>query len=283
MRSFYQSKKCFCANRLKVAYQKNIKIRVSYTLILEYFNVNFNIHFSLISFQSQTPASIQGVHMVSRFATIIIDFDSTIVQVESLEDLAFVALRGRADCEERVKAIADLTNQAMAGVLRFDEALARRVPLLGARREHIDEVVQILAKKITPSLVLQTDFIRANADRIYVVSGGFKEYIVPVVVPLGFKPENVFANEFVFDSQNNIIGANSDNVLAQEDGKTKLLRHLLLPRPRVIIGDGFSDYQLKASGEAEEFFVVTENVYRKEVVPHADQHLSHFHDLHTLV
>ena len=217
------------------------------------------------------------------FASIIIDFDSTIVQVESLEDLASIALRGRTDCEERVKAITDLTNQAMAGLLCFDEALARRVPLLGARREHLEELTQVLAKKITPSLLTQTDFIRANADRIYVVSGGFKEFIVPVVVPLGFKPENVFANDFVFDNDGNITGANTDNFLAHEDGKTKLLRHLQLPRPRVIIGDGFSDYQLKASGEAEAFFVITENVHRENVVPHADQILRTFHALHTLV
>jgi D-3-phosphoglycerate dehydrogenase len=51
----------------------------------------------------------------------------------------------------------------------------------------------------------------------------------------------------------------------------------------VIIGDGFSDYQLKASGEAEEFFVITENVHRENVVPHADQILRTFHALHTLV
>jgi D-3-phosphoglycerate dehydrogenase / 2-oxoglutarate reductase len=217
------------------------------------------------------------------FSSIIIDFDSTIVQVESLEDLASIALRGRGDCEERVRAITDLTNQAMAGLLRFDEALAQRVPLLGARREHIDELVEVLAKKITPSLLSQTDFIRANADSIYVVSGGFKEFILPVVEKLGFKPENVFANDFVFDTDGNIIGANSDNFLAHEDGKTKLLRQLQLSRPRVIIGDGFSDYQLKASGEAEAFFVITENVYRENVVPHADQILPHFHALHTLV
>jgi D-3-phosphoglycerate dehydrogenase len=220
---------------------------------------------------------------ISRFATIIIDFDSTIVQSESLEDLAAIALQDCADREERIHAVAEITNQAMAGLLKFDEALAKRIPLLQAHREHLATLLTVLAQKITPSLHAQCDFIRSNADRIYVVSGGFKEFIQPIVTPLGFRAENIFANEFVFDDAGNIIGADTTNFLSQEDGKTKLLRHLNLARPRVIIGDGFSDYQLKASGEAEEFFVLTENVQRENVIARADRILPTFHDLHTFV
>lgn len=221
--------------------------------------------------------------MKTRFASIIIDFDSTIVQVESLEDLASIALSDCSDREERVRAIADLTNQAMAGTLRFDEALARRLPLLSAKREHLSVLVDILTNKITPSLIQQEGFIRANAERIYVVSGGFKEFIVPVVERLGFKASNVFANEFTFDEHGNITGADTNNFLAHDDGKTKLLRYLDLPRPRVIIGDGFSDYQLKASGEAEQFFVLTENVVRENVVAKADVILKNFDDISSLM
>ncbi len=217
------------------------------------------------------------------FASIIIDFDSTIVQVESLEDLAAIALRGCNDREERVRAITDLTNQAMAGTLRFDEALSRRVPLLGAKREHLAELVRVLDGKITPSLKQHSHFIRSNAERIYVVSGGFKEFICPVVEKLGFLPKNVYANKFIFNEQDEIIAANTENFLSQEDGKTKLLRHLQLPRPRVIIGDGFSDYQLKASGEAEMFYALTENIFRDTVAAHADRILTSFDELPSIV
>ncbi|TAE23545.1 MAG: HAD family hydrolase [Candidatus Kapaibacterium sp.] len=217
------------------------------------------------------------------FASIIIDFDSTIVQVESLEDLAAIALAGCDDREERVGAITDLTNQAMAGTLRFDEALSRRVPLLGAKKEHIVELVRVLDEKITPSLKQHSGFIRANAERIYVVSGGFKEFICPVVEKLGFKRENVYANEFICNEQGEIIAADATNFLSQENGKTKLLRHLQLPRPRVIIGDGFSDYQLKASGEAEVFYALTENIFRDTVAARADRILASFEDLPEIV
>lgn len=216
---------------------------------------------------------------MQHFSTIIIDFDSTLVQVESLEDLASLALTDAPDRMERLQAITDLTNQAMTGALRFDEALARRIPLLGARREHLTALVAVLQQKYTPSLLRNEAWFRANSDRLYVVSGGFREFIVPVMEPLGFKPEHIFANTFLFDVEGNITGADSANFLAQDDGKTKLLASLNLPRPRLIIGDGFSDYQLRASGECEEFYVLTENVHRAQVVALADRTLTSFDEI----
>ncbi|MBL7992379.1 MAG: HAD-IB family phosphatase [Candidatus Kapabacteria bacterium] len=216
---------------------------------------------------------------MQEFATIIIDFDSTLVQVESLEDLADIALANADDRLERVQSIADLTNQAMTGTMGFDEALARRIPLLGARREHLTELVEVLKQKYTPSLLRNTEWFRANGERLYVVSGGFREFIVPVMEPLGFKPENIFANTFIFDDAGNITAADTANFLSQDDGKTKLLRHLNLPKPRLIIGDGFSDYQLRASGECEAFYVLTENINRSEVVKRADRVLASFDEL----
>lgn len=218
---------------------------------------------------------------MQKFATIIIDFDSTLVQVESLEDLAAIALAGADDRTERIEAIADLTNQAMIGTMGFDEALARRIPLLGARREHLIELVEVLKQKYTPSLLRNEAWFRANTSRLFVVSGGFREFIVPVMEPLGFKPEHIFANTFLFDDAGNITGADPTNFLAQDDGKTALLRHLNdhLPCPRLIIGDGFSDYQLRASGECEQFYVLTENIHRAEVVKHADRILTSFDDV----
>ena len=216
---------------------------------------------------------------MQHFATIIIDFDSTLVQVESLEDLAAIALADAHDRQERIQAISDLTNQAMAGTLPFDEALSRRMPLLGANREHLLDLVQVLQGKYTPSLLRNKSWFQANTERLYVVSGGFREFIVPVMEPLGFKSEHIFANNFVFDDTGNIVGADMKNILSQDDGKTKLLKQLDLPTPRLIIGDGFSDYQLRASGECAAFYVLTENIHRPQVVERADRILSSFDDI----
>ena len=216
---------------------------------------------------------------MSRFASIIIDFDSTLIQVESLEELASLALERSPDRDERVRAITELTNQAMSGTLRFDEALKRRIPLLEATRDDLERLTSVLRGKLTPSFERNAAWFRQESARLYVVSGGFKEFIAPVLEPFGFLASHLYANTFVFDEAGKIIGADWENPLSQEDGKTLLLESLALPRPRLIIGDGFSDYQLRASGACDQFFALVENVRRAGVVAGADRVLASFDEV----
>lgn len=219
----------------------------------------------------------------SDFQTIIIDFDSTLVQIESLDVLAELTLAGREDKHERCEEIVRCTNAAMDGQMTFTESLQRRVPLLAAHINDMERLVELLATRITPSLlgVLQTRlaWFQANVRNIYVVSGGFKEFIVPVLEPLGFLSTNIYANEFLCDAEGNIIGANPQNPLAYENGKSTLVKTLNLPRPSCIIGDGFSDYQLRQSGAVEYFYALVENVHRPTTVSLADKVLPTFEAL----
>ncbi len=207
---------------------------------------------------------------INDFRTIIIDFDSTLIQTESLEELAAIALADSENKFARIDEIAEYTNAAMEGRMSFTEALQRRIPLLNAYKRDIASLVEVLNAKITPSVERNRAWFAANRDRVYVVSGGFREFIVPVLVPLGFKDEYIYANEFVFDADEKIIGADTTNPLAYENGKTTLVNTLTLPRPICIIGDGYSDYQLKESGAADYFFALEENIHRPQVTAVAD-------------
>lgn len=59
----------------------------------------------------------------------------------------------------------------------------------------------------------------ANAAHTYIVSNGFRDFIVPVVETLGIRPEHVFGNDFIFDEQGRIIDFSRDNVLSSNGGK----------------------------------------------------------------
>jgi D-3-phosphoglycerate dehydrogenase len=126
--------------------------------------------------------------------TLVIDFDSTFVQVESLDELARIALRSAKDGRERLRQIEALTAAGMEGKIEFGESLAQRLGLFGARQEHIDEVVRLLKGKVTPSVARHRDWIREHAQQIYVISGGFHECIEPVVAEFGIATEHVLAN-----------------------------------------------------------------------------------------
>ncbi len=200
----------------------------------------------------------------------IIDFDSTFTKVEGLDELANIALNGSSNQEKIVQQIRDLTEKGMNGEISFSEALSRRIALLSANRSHIDKLVDFLYTKISDSFQRNERFLREFSDRIIIISGGFKEFIVPIVTSIGIKESNVYANTFVFDENDEIIGVDESNVLAHAGGKVSLLKSLQLSGDVFAIGDGYTDYELRESGLANRFYAFTENVSREKVTSKAD-------------
>ena len=200
----------------------------------------------------------------------IIDFDSTFTQVEALDELARISLENHPDRDKIYQQIEDYTNLAMEGKISFRESLTGRVQLLNANKSHLDKLVSQLKKKVSRSFGRNKEFFKENKDTALIVSGGFKEFITPVVTPYHIQKENIYANTFKFDEEGNIIGYDENNPLSDEGGKVKLLKELKLDGRIFGIGDGYSDFQLKESGLIEKFFAFTENISRKSVTEKAD-------------
>ncbi len=200
----------------------------------------------------------------------IIDFDSTFTQVEALDELARISLEDHPDQEKIYQEIERFTNLAMDGKISFRESLAGRVKLLQANRSHLDKLISHLKKKVSKSFSRNKEFFKENADTAWIVSGGFKEFITPVVSQYHIRKENIYANTFKFDEDGNIIGYDENNPLSDEGGKVKLLQQLNIDGRIFGIGDGYSDFQLKESGLIEKFFAFTENIARQSVTDRAD-------------
>jgi len=200
----------------------------------------------------------------------IIDFDSTFTQVEALDELARISLEHHPARELIYKEIERLTNAAMEGNISFRESLSGRVKLLQANRSHLERLIAHLKKKVSASFSRNRVFFQEHNDTVLIVSGGFKEFIVPVVTPYGIKTENIYANTFTFDEEGNITGYDESNPLSDEGGKVKLLKTMNLDGVIHGIGDGYSDFQLKESGLIEKFYAFTENIERKSVSEKAD-------------
>jgi D-3-phosphoglycerate dehydrogenase / 2-oxoglutarate reductase len=200
----------------------------------------------------------------------IIDFDSTFVQVETLDELASVALSGNPDQGKIVEKISRITDLGMEGKIPFDESLERRIALLTASKKHIEKLVRRLGKKISHSIRRNKPFFQKHGKRIIILSGGFREIVAPIVKPFGIPEKNVYANRFTYDRYGNITGFEKKNKLAKEGGKIELIRSLGLKGDVFVLGDGHTDYQLKVAGLAHKFFAFTENVSREGVIQKAD-------------
>jgi len=200
----------------------------------------------------------------------IIDFDSTFTQVEAMEELAAMSLKNDPEKDAIIEQIKHLTDLAMDGKMPFNKSLKARIALLSAKKYHINMLVNKLRKKVSPSFARNKAFFKQYQGRVLIVSGGFKEFIVPVVKSFNIDENCVYANTFIYDKKNNIIGADEDNFLAQNGGKVKLLKQLKLKGKVIAIGDGYTDYEMRESGMAEQFFAFTENIARERVIAKAD-------------
>jgi D-3-phosphoglycerate dehydrogenase len=167
----------------------------------------------------------------------------------------------------------------MAGTLGFRESLEQRLPLFQADRTHIAQLIPYLKRHITPSIKRNKQFFTRNAEQIYIISGGFREYIEPVVAAFGIKPDHILANRFTFDTNGVITGFDKTVPVSQTGGKSIAVSQLKLNGTVVVIGDGYTDLEIKLSGAADKFFAFTENVYRPEVVSQADREIPNFDEL----
>ena len=201
---------------------------------------------------------------------IVLDFDSTLVDLESLEALADLALGGRPDAADIRAQVADLTDRAMSGEIGFDEALSRRLTLAPLHRDHVRILADRILDHLTPSVRRNLTPLRALADQLVIVSGGFREVIAPVADWLGVPPERVLANDLTYDANGCVIGVDTANPLSQTGGKAVALAALALPRPIVMVGDGWTDIEVRDAGAADRVYAFTEIARRAPVVAAAD-------------
>lgn len=205
---------------------------------------------------------------------IIIDFDSTFTKVEALDVLAGIVLRDHPDKGQIEQQISALTNLAMEGKLPFDQALKQRLNLLSITRTHLNELTGQLKLQVSESFKKNKTLLEEYANRIIIISGGFREFIVPVVRAYGIDADHVFANTFVFDEAGTVTGFDADYVLAQAGGKVKLIQSMQLSGTVIVIGDGFTDYEIRQAGLANSFFLFSENIQRTSLFSKADQVVS---------
>ncbi len=202
--------------------------------------------------------------------TYVFDFDSTLTRVEALDVLAEITLASNPNKDKIITEIIDITNKGIDGDISFTDSLDRRIKLLNATKSDLNTLTERLQDKVSKSIVENKQFFEDFADDIYVISCGFKEFIDPIVAHYNIPSERVFANTFVFDINDNIVGFDADNSLAKHNGKIECLKNLKLPGEVQVIGDGYSDYVMREAGIADKFFAYTENVSRAKATSNAD-------------
>lgn len=199
---------------------------------------------------------------------IIFDFDSTLIQKESLELILEPLLEGNSD---KLAEIEKITNLGMQGELNFRDSLEQRLAIASPTRQSIKGFADKYCPEIlTDGIKELIEKLKANGYQIWIFSGGLTESIEPFAEYLKIPKENIFAVEVqwssdgTFKSLDKTNGACDSKLVAFEKVKDYFKGEV------IAVGDGYTDYQLFESGLADKFIAYTEHVERENVVAKAE-------------
>ena len=210
--------------------------------------------------------------------SLFIDFDSTFIKVETIDELAKLSLQNDPNSNKKINLISDITNKAMSGDISFSEALEKRLEILSLNQNDIISITENISNLISDSFLINKKIIQSISDSIWILSGGFKEIIIPIVEQFGISSNHVLANSFIYD-KDQIVGCDKDNNLFKDKGKIKAINNLNIKNDIIMIGDGFTDYEVYRDGPAKIFICYTENISRKSITEVADYKANNFNEI----
>ena len=202
--------------------------------------------------------------------SLVFDFDSTIISTESLELIAAEALATNPHQVEILEEIKKITELGMRGELSIAESLSRRLSMMQATSAQVEKIVPTMPTYISKSFRLHADFFKNYSGEVHIVSSGFTALILPVARALNIPEKNVHANSLLYSANGAVTGVDHEILLAQDQGKVRQVLSLNLPHPIVMVGDGYTDYEVKKFGSADIFIAYTEHVSRDKVTQSAD-------------
>ncbi len=124
-----------------------------------------------------------------RAQAVCFDVDSTVSPDEGIDVLAAFAKVG-----DRV---AELTRSAMGGGMNFQDALRARLELIRPTRAMIEACLLAHPPRLNPGIAQLVEALERRGTAVYLVSGGFEPFVLPLAEMLRLPPDRVIANRFV--------------------------------------------------------------------------------------
>lgn len=210
-----------------------------------------------------------------RFATVVLDVDSTLCGIEGIDWLA--ERRGA----EVAKEVAALTDRAMRGEMPLEEVYGARLSMVHPRREDVDALGHAYIETVSPGALEAVAAWRSSGVCIVLVSSALRYSILRLANHLGLGPDEVHAVDVRFDAIGGWAGFDGSSPLTRSTGKREIVASLDLPRPMLAVGDGSTDRAL--SGTADAFVAFTGYVSRPAVTEGADYIVKSFDELSEIV
>jgi len=181
----------------------------------------------------------QTLPSLSQPGVVLMDMDSTTIQIECIDEIAKLAGVG-----EQVAAV---TTKAMNGELDFTASLRSRVATLTNCPEAVLSQVAD-AMPLMPGLALLITTLHQANWKVAIASGGFSYFAERLQADLGF--DAVYANDLeIVDGRltGKVIGAIVDAQVKADTLLALASQYQLAPQQTVAIGDGANDLMMLKS------------------------------------
>ena len=122
-------------------------------------------------------AFVPADRLLSGFRLLVMDMDSTLITIETIDELA--------DFVGKKAPVAEITAQAMRGEIQYDESLRRRVAVLEGLEESALERVYLERVRLSPGAEALIAGVKRAGIRILLVSGGFSHITEKLKARLG--------------------------------------------------------------------------------------------------
>lgn len=212
---------------------------------------------------------------MARFASVVLDADSTLAGIEGIDWLA--ERRGALVAKES----AALTTEAMDGVRAIESVYAARLAKVRPSREMMAALGAAYIRALAPGATECVEAFRKAGVRVVIVSGGLRAALLPMARVLGVLADDVHAVEIAWNEAGEYESLEEGQPLTTQQGKGLVVRGLGLPAPVLAVGDGATDAAMRPDVAA--FAAYVGFVRRAKVVSLADHTLHSFDELRTLV
>lgn len=195
-------------------------------------------------------------------ATVIFDFDSTLITCESLEEI----LKEKGLDAEILKRIKEITAQGMSGKISFISSLEKRLGIASVSKKDFITFGLHAGQFLTPGM---EDLVKELIDQkvqVWIVSGAVRDAMVPVAKRLGIPDERLLGIDLKWSNEGKYTGVDASKPLNRSKWEGAKEASMQWMGPKIAVGDGMTDYALYEHGLVDSFVAFTQNVRRQAIV-----------------
>lgn len=200
--------------------------------------------------------------------SVLFDVDSTVINRESFEELVKLSNPGV------LAQIAELSKLAMEGTISFQESFSRRVALAKIDRKSVEIVCNNIEHWLSPGIKDLIGTLQEKGVQVWLISGGLQEVIDRCAEILRIPKSQAHAARLTWDASQ-IAHVDLNDALSCSKAKGAKLLQQRFAKPAVMVGDGWTDYEVFKEGVAQHFVAYAEWVQRPQVIQAARVEAQH--------